>query len=182
MARATLAQLISECRSLVGDPSGGSAHYTDDQIESALDRRRKEARRCPLRARSDMTPTGVSYTVFYAPIGIWESDALLLDSSWQVIDNAYCETIDYLRGRWEFKTSTLPPLYLRGYYYDLHGACADLLDQWMADLKAAYDFSSGDQSFRRSQQLQSLASLAQQYRSQAWVVSADSVRVGDNAY
>lgn len=51
-----------------------------------------------------------------------------------------------------------------GYTYDVYAAAADVLEQWAAVVKLQYDFTTDDQSFKRSQKQQQMLELADEYR------------------
>lgn len=176
MARATMVDLIARARLLIGDNAG--TLLTDDEIEGALDARRKEYRYVRLEFAADPSPVGAMTKVFYADREHWEKDAALYDAGYELIDPGDYSA-DYLIGRWEFTSPKTPPVFIVGKSYDMYGSAADLVETLIALQRAQYDFSSGDQSFKRSQQIVHLSTLAAQYRALAWTASAVNVRGGD---
>ena len=174
MARASMAELIVRCRRMIADPAGGSAVFTDDELQEALDAHREDVRYLALTAAESIAPGGgVTVLDYYADVGDWEADEQLVGPSFAVLAPA---TSDRLTGHWTFASSVLPPVYLTGKHYDLHGAAADILEAWAAKLKLAFDFSEDGQSFKRSQQAALLIDLAMEHRRKQWPTVAQQVR------
>jgi hypothetical protein len=171
--------LIARTRVLIGDPSGASQQFSDDQIEQILDGRRMEYRYLILLPLVTLTNAATTYLAYQAPEGLtdWETDVVVSSNTFATLTPA---SSDYINGRFTFATDTRPPVYLTGKTYDLYGAAADLLEAWAATGAGAYDFTTGRQTFNRSQIGQNRATLARQYRGRARTVQA-SVRRTDIA-
>ncbi len=171
-ARPSLASLISRVRTLIDD-NASTKTFTDDEVQAALDNWRTDVRYLVLRPAETRTASGVEYRDYYAPVGDWESDAALYDSTYTALTPSLSE---YQAGHWAFTTSTGPPVYLVGKTFDVYGAAAELLEAWAAKLKTAYDFSADGASFNRSQQVAALLQLATDYRKRQKPVTALQVR------
>lgn len=178
--RATMAELISRMRTLIGDPAGASQVFDDQTIQDYLDRRQTVVRYAPLRAEGSPRSDGiVDYLDYYADLGDWEADETLCDASYVQLVPA---SADRITGHWAFDTSQLPPVLIVGKTYDVYGAAADLLEAWAAKEKLGFDFDTDGQSFKRSQKAAALLALAREYRRQQRPVSVGMVRTDANAY
>ena len=160
-ARASMTELITRIRGLIHDPAGTSTTFTDQEIQDALDTWRDEARYLELTPLETLAPTGIIYRDYAAERGLWEADEILVDAAYEPLTPA---TADRLTGRWTFDDHTPPPVYITGKTYDLHGAAADLLEQWAAAEKLSFDFGADGAQYRRSQKVEMLLQLAAQYR------------------
>lgn len=171
MARETMAVLITRLRRMIGDPAGTSAVWSDDDLQDALDGHRREARYARLREIETIASGGgsVSYLSYAADVGNWENTVTLSNGSFTTLTSGI--TADLKTGRWTFSAEPNRPVYITGFYYDLAGAAAEILDAWIAMEKAAFDFSTDGQSFKRSQKVEHLESLATKYRAQMWIES-----------
>lgn len=178
-ARVSMAALISQVRTLIGDPSGVSQALTDDEIQAVMDTHRQEARYLALKGLLDYEAGSPVYKVWQvptervqAPQGQWESSAALVDTQYQALTPS---SADYVTGRWTFGTSQTGVL-LTGWCYDLYGAAADLLEAWAGKAAGDYDFTADGATFHRSQKAEGLRKLAAEYRKKAWVRSVLQVR------
>lgn len=157
--REGMAALIDLVQRLVNDPAG-EAHGRED-IQAALDAYRIEARYEVLAPLATMTPGGASYLTFAAALPYWEANGTLHDASYATLTPA---TSDWTAGRWTFAAAPARPVTLLGWSYDPYQAAADLLEVRAAQLAEQYDFSTGPDSFRRSQRHGQLLALAERYR------------------
>jgi hypothetical protein len=180
MARATMAALLARLRRIVGDPAGASQKFSDDELQEALDSHRREARYARLREVESIAAGGtVTCKDFEAGVGNWESGAQLTDSGFNVLTTGITE--DLLTGRWAFASSPKWPIHVTGWYYDLYGAAAEVLEQWAAKEKLSFDISADGQSFKRSQKAEQLMRLASECRAKAWAGSGALMTTGFNA-
>lgn len=167
-ARASMATLITDLRFKVGDPivagTPPTSVFTDDELQSALDRHRTDVLQAPLTARPTRTATGYEWLIYQAPLAFWEDGYAIQTAGWDAVTSATADTVN---GRWTFTASTLPTLYITGTVYDLHGAAVEVLRAWQARVASEYDFGSDGQSFSRSQKSTQLAALAREYQRQA---------------
>jgi hypothetical protein len=171
MARSTMISLISRLRLLISDPSGASSVFTDDELQEALDQHRDEIRYRPLEAQPSYVagpPVSTVYKVHYSDYINWENGAEIVDQSY-VIQTP--NDSDLINGRWTWTSGKVPTLYISGFSYDLYGAAAMVLDQWIAKIKFDTDFSDQGRSFRESQKVDHLKRLACEYRKKAKIRS-----------
>lgn len=170
--------LISRVRLLIGDPSGASQQFTDQNIQDMLDLGRVNVVNALLRPAVTLTSNGVlNYTDYYADIGNWESDVVIQNGSFTILTDMSAS--DYLTGHWTWNLASpgkIPPLFITGKYYDLYGASADLLEMWAATWARSYNFTADGQSFQRSQAAQMMLTQAKQYRKQALVHTIPMIR------
>lgn len=159
--RPGMAHLIARVRMLIGDT--GTPHFTDDQVQTALDTYRVSYALAALTPEPGL-PNAAS-TVWLAPDGLdaWESDGVLYDAN----GNAVTPTAsDWYAGRWTFPSPT-GVAWLAGSTYDVHAAAADLLDAWAAQLAREFDVSLDGNSYNRRQQTVELANRAASLRMRA---------------
>lgn len=163
MPRATMAELISRVRSLIGDPAGANQALSDDEVQAALDRYQTVVRYAPLVPEPTPLPGGtVEYRDYYAGTGDWEAGEVLVNAASQSLAPA---TSDRLTGHWTFASpGVAPPVFITGAFYDVFGAAADLLEAWAAKVKLEFDFTADGQSFSRSQKAKTLLEMAASYR------------------
>lgn len=160
--RETMSGLIERVRVLIGDED--EAMFDDQAVQDALDRHREDIHHLPLRFEATYSGNTVSYRDFYADMGEWESGCVLYNSAYAVVEP---DDSDLINGHWSFEDGQDPPLFVVGRVYDIWGAAADLLTEWAAHEKLAYDVDADGQSFRRSQRAIALERLAEVYRRRA---------------
>ena len=160
-----MAALITRLRRLIGDASGASEVWTDDELQDALDQNSTEIRY----QRLQELPTilaggGVQFLGFQAEVGNWEDGAELVSAAWNILTP---DTSDLLIGRWTFVTQPTWPIRVTGFTYDLPGAAVDVLENWMAREKLSFDAAADGHDFKRSQKFKMLEELADKYRGMA---------------
>ena len=169
MVRATMADLIARTRAMIGDTDASAYTFDDDAIQAALDAHRFAAEYAALQPVAEYQPGGAAvYKTYRAPMGWWEADATLVDGGYNLLTP---DSSDWMNGEWVFNAGQAPPVYIRGRYYDLNAAAADLLDEWAARLAREHDFSLGGDRFARSQMAANLREQAERYRARAWAVT-----------
>lgn len=176
MARASMTQLISLVRDLIGDPAGAEQTFSDDQIERSLDVHRWEFRYLPLKPLPTVVAGVTEYRDWYSDEQYWENDATLYDGAYTQL-TPYIS--DALHGRWWFSASQTSVL-VSGKVYDPYGAAADLLEMWAGKVALEFDVDTDGASMKRSQKQQALRALATEYRKQQRIVVAQQVR--DDVY
>lgn len=173
-ARASMTDLIARLRGMIYDPAGGSQIFSDDDLQGFLDDNRTDVQYMELEPQPSVVPGGaVNYLVYVANMSNWESTAQIVNHSYDAVSP---NASDYRRGAWGFVDSQPPPLYVSGSHYNLNLAAVAALEQWMARLKFSYDFTADGATFKRSQQLASLASLIEQYKAAAGVQVMTMIR------
>jgi hypothetical protein len=160
-ARETMTPLITHLRDLVFD-TGNPATFSDEKLERALDLHHHVIEQTSLSPVREVSVAGeVEWKVWYTPFRWWENGYRLQDGSWALVVPTLAEP---LIGRWSFADSQAGPLYVSGRIYDMYAAAVTILDQWLAQLRNAYDFSTDGRSFSRSQQVTNLRDIRDQYR------------------
>lgn len=156
-----MADLIARLRGMIYDPSGGSHVFSDDDLQGFLDDNRTDVSYLGLAPLVTHGPGGATnYLVYAANVGNWETAAAIVDSNFAAVVPSVS---DFRRGVWTFAVSQEPPLFVSGSHHNLYRAAVTALGQWMARLKLTYDFTADGASFKRSQQLSTLAALIAQY-------------------
>lgn len=164
-----MADCIARVRGLIKDPTG-TPHFTDDQIEAALDRRRREVVELPLSPVQSRTSSGdIEYLRWVADRAPWETGAVVLNSS-KVPIAAAAMTEDEMDGIWTFPTHQ-DAIFVTGLTFDLYGAAADLLDQWIAEGVSSggsiTEWETDGQRVKRGNTTDEKTKLSTLYRSQA---------------
>ena len=178
--RAGMAHLITKVRELIDDAAGADQVFTDQQIQDTLDMRLRRVVREPLAAVSAVDENGVTtYSEFYSAYGYWEADILIQNGTYVDV-SADLNISDYRVGKFTFLAPVNLPVFLSGVVYDIYGAAADMLEQWVAKVKSDYDFLSSGRTFKRSQQADGIDRLAKVYRSRQWITSSPMVRTDMN--
>ncbi len=181
--RVTMSSLIAALRGhAAAGPedytSGGLTYWTDEQLQSALDRRRTDLRFYPLEALPDYAGGSVSYTEYRLPYAYLEQAPSVLDAAGNAYGTA-AYTIDYDRAVVVFAANTAgAAVYLTGHVYDLYRAAADVWRQKAAYYAAAYDVSTDNHSLHRSQLQAQARAMAAQYEQMAGPLAVQ-IRRGD---
>jgi hypothetical protein len=174
---ASIDAIVARVRLLIDDPSGGDQEFTDAEIQNALTLRRDEARYYPLMEVPSIASGGTkTYITFDAPVGDWETDVVLADTSYNVLSPA---TSDPVAGRWTFSTEPSFPVLITGFTYDLYGSSADLLMQWSTRESCAFDVSADGLSLARSQRAEMKQARAHDYYAKARTRSSNLVRTDE---
>lgn len=166
--RAGMIDLIDFVARLVNDPA--NVAHSRQEVQDALDVYRLEARYMPLTGVVTY-PGGVATYLTYvaARVYYWETDATFYDASYNVLTPT---AADWTGGRWTFATAPAAPVTILGWAYDPYQAAADLLEVRAAQLAEAYDFTTGPDSYKRSQMHAQLLKLAEKYRAMSPRVKA----------
>lgn len=182
--RASMSDLITRVRTLIGDPAGAGQTFTDQNVQDWLDRTQQLVRYELETAAPDIVPqtnapAAFNWATYVSRYTDWEADAVFQagvknGQNWPIITPV---TADYQRGVWTFDVTLptiatdipaqLPPVFVVGKVYDPYLAAAHLLEMWAAQLADAFDFTSDGQTFRRSQRMQAKLTLAAVYRRNA---------------
>lgn len=182
--RPSMAALITLVRQMINDPSGGSQHFADQDIQDRLDASRDDVRYETLilaPSYVNVTTNGVltPQTIFadyYSHFQWWETDVVLQGYNastgqyWTVLTPV---TSDYITGHWMFESDPfnsptvpgqLPPLFATGKVYDPYCAAADIMEFWAVTTLTAYDITTDGQTLRRSQMTDMRMKAAAMYR------------------
>jgi hypothetical protein len=185
---------------MIADPSGGSSQFSDQQIQDNFDQvgredvRYEELQIAPSYVNTSSTnnQASVIYADVYSRFSYWEDDIVIqgtnipTNAPWKVLTPVVSEN---LVGHWQFETNvfmtgTVPgqygPIFATGKVFDPFGVSADLLTFWAATLASSYDFSTGGQSFHRSQMMQGKLKMAEYYCRQAKPMKARMTRSDTN--
>ncbi len=155
--RASMADLLTRLRRLIGDPAGASQVWDDQSLQDYLDVRRKLIRYLPLVPEVSIAPGGtVQYVNFRTPASedagaiAWLGATAWPVTSWLLVGPAEAvpglgdwesdaalyandysvltpTASDLIQGRWTFAASQIPPVFATGQTYDLYAAAADVL-------------------------------------------------------
>jgi hypothetical protein len=167
--RSSMSDLIAKVRLFIGDPSGGSQQFSDQQIQDQLDRNRTDVRYEELTPLVTLSPSAIQYVDYYSRYGYWESDYTLLGPDYSTLTALTAELL-LDTAHFTFTASgsgQYPPVWLAGKTYDVYAASADLLEMWAALLARAFAFEQDRASYQRNQQSPALQRMAEIYRRQA---------------
>jgi hypothetical protein len=179
--------LVADLRLLVAAGTAeysiaGTAYWSDAQLQAILDRNRRLLWGDPLDFLPQQDPGTVHYYRALIPVaGRLEPGALggggnigtVVDSGGTAISGGtISSTGELLFGADQAGSAR----FFRGYCYDLAAAAAEVLETWASVQKGAYDFSTDDQSFSRSQIVASLEARAAAFRLQALPVQTQIER------
>jgi len=170
--RASMADLITQVRTLIGDPAGTDQAVTDQEIQNVMDTHRWEVRYMPLRGLKSYETGTVVYKTWEAPFGHWESNVALFDTQYVGLT---ASEADFISGRWTFEDSQAA-VYLTGWTYDLFGAGADLLEVMAAKVSMEFDYTADGTTRHRSQKAEAYRKLAAEYRKKQQVRFIPQVR------
>lgn len=174
---ASIDAIRDRVRLLIDDTDVACQVFTNAEIESALERRSDEARYYPLEERESIAPGGtVSYLTFDAPVGDWETNVVLVNSSYEVLTPA---TSDSIIGRWTFSTQPRYPVMITGTTYDIYGSAGDLLLQRATREAASFDVSADGISLSRSQKAEAYSAKAYSYLAKSRTMTTNLVRTDE---
>lgn len=166
--RDTMSDLVTRVRGLIGDPSGDTETFTDDDIEQALDSHVAILEREMLVFPDRYENGAYTYGFAYLDAGDLEAGVFVLRDLAGVVISASLYQLDAVRGTVTFTpaltASTSRDVAAYGARYDVYGAAADLLEAWAARVAREFDFETDGQSFKRSQQAKGLRDAAMDMR------------------
>ena len=177
-ARATMAELITELRTVIGDPAGGSAVFTDDQLQNFLDNWRTDVFAGRLVEQPSVGAGGVAtYRDYYAGESyagsMWEGGELLQDGGFNTLT---ADVAERRRGHCRFNAGQAPPVYITGAMFAVYAAAADACEAWLAKIKFDFDFQADGASFSRAQKVIHLEAQLARLRAQTQPLVAQMVR------
>ena len=188
MARTTMSALITELRGMTNAGSAdysvaSVAYWTDDQLQTVLDRHKMDVRDEPLRAYP-VTVSGGSVAYYdyqsgyqnFEQTGSGGSALFVVADSVGTIQGTALWSADYSRGLVTFATTTNgTAYYLSGKSYDMNGAAADVWRQKAAAYAAAVDFSTDNHSVKRSHIVATCREMATYYQGQSTMTGQSGV-------
>ena len=151
--------LIDLVERLVGDTA--NSRFSREEMQAALDMYRVEARYEVLVGVPTRTVGGVAWLTYDADAPYWETDGVLYSGNYTPLTPA---TSDWTRGRWTFAAEPTRPVTILGWNHDPYQAAADLLEIRATQLAEDYDFTTGPDTFKRSQRHDQLLAMASRYR------------------
>lgn len=174
-ARSTMGTIISHVRLLIGD--AGTAQYSDDTIQSVLDRSyRHDIWYGDLVPQGTIFPGGtIDYLDFYSAQQWWEGSAVIYDGAYST---ATATGNDWTRGHWTFGSAPTRPLTITGAWYDVAGGAAELCEMWAGSVMTLVDYTDPNHTIKYSQLSQQLRARAQELRGGA-VTSVGRMYRGD---
>ena len=188
MARSTLAELIGIVRQYcdVGTADytlGTATHWADDQIQTVLDRHRKDFYLSPLYAQATYTDAGsVEYKTYIAQHRNLErtdggTAVFYIETSIGADVGTANYSVDYLRGYITFSADQGgTAYYATGRTYDVNAAAADIWRMKAGHYAKAYDVSTDNHRLSRSQLVKHCHEMAQMYEQMGAPMNVRMVR------
>ena len=175
--RPTMLAIINFVRRRIGDKDDGTAHFSTLDVQDALDAVRLENFNEPLMPLYERTLQGIIYKRHRSEYGFYETDYILLSADLQPLTP---DAADIMRedAIFTINAGSFPPVWMQyGKSFDVWRVCADLLEQKISDDAACtYDFTTGGQSFRRSQIQDNRWKLVETYRMKQRVEMVSAAR------
>lgn len=166
MARTGLVHLIEDIRDMC---NVGTADWSDDEIQTVLDRHRIDVHRERLHSEPAVTEGTVEYFDFYSQYSNFEqtdggTDVFVLEDSDGYVKGAANWTANYVMGRVRFTNDQGgTSIYLTGRSYRMNAAAAQVWRQQAGKQADKYSFSSDGQSMSRSDWFKHCNEMARYY-------------------
>lgn len=187
MARSTMGTVLADLRNLINDPAGTAQVWTDDQLQSHLDRRRLDVYRLPLLSVSVYSAPGtLAYYEYRSPYRDYEASAggtavFVVEDARGAQAGTATYSADTRNGIVTFNADTGgADYYLTARSFDLYGTAGDVCEAWAQKVALEFDFSTDGQSFSRSQKAAMLSAQAERFRRQARRTTTGSKVVRDD--
>ncbi len=179
-ARSGMAEIITQVRQLASvgtadyTAAGSTTFWSDDQLQTILDRVRVELWREPVQAIPILNTGGTTEYKEYRINRTWLEQTtggtaifFLTNTAGSVIGTANY-TVDYTYGRVTFGTTQAGSIrYVTGRSYDVYEAAARVWESKSAHVADQFDFSADGASFHNSQRVKHYMSMAQLMRGQS---------------
>lgn len=188
MARTGMANLIAELRGMCNAGSAdytinGVTYWTDDQLQSILDRRSTEVIDERLVTVSENNGGTTTYTRYYSRHGNYEATTggslvfVVKDANHSPVGTANY-TPDYYTGEIVFAANTAgSAYYLTGRSYDLDAAAADVWNRKASQaMSASYSWSTDNMRVDKTAMRKEAVEMARYYRGMAGPASIDLTR------
>jgi len=177
--RSGLTNLVDEFRALVNE--SGTAIFTDDSIETILDRTKVTLFASPLFYVPEKEASQTVYKNYYLPSGGYlegtaSGTALVrvTDSNGTVVSNYVLESD---QARFTFDANTGGTLYyFTGNQFDLNKAVSEGWKQKASTVASNFDFSLEGRSYKKSQVIQGYLTMAKHYETLAKPMYGDIYR------
>ena len=179
MARSGMAGLIAQVRQLAAAgaadyTAGGSTYWTDDQLQTYLDRTRVEIWDETIQSVPLVNSGGTTvYTEYRMPWGWLEQTTggsvifYLRDSTGARMGTADY-SVDYNTGRITFGADQAGSVrYVTARSYDIYSAAASVWEAKAAHVADRFDFDADGESFKMAQLIKHYREMAAQMRTQA---------------
>ncbi len=175
MARSTMTSLIQTLRGLTyagtADYTAGTvAYWTDDQLQTVLDRHRFEIREEMLSAYPVTVGGGTVQWYDYQSQYRWYESTdggtarYIIKDTLGATVSASNYSANYENGLITFTSNTGGTVYtVTGFVFDMYGAAADVWNQKAAYYATSIDFSTDNHNVRRSHILQNCERMAARY-------------------
>ena len=172
--RTGMTALVSEVRAMTG---AGTADWSDDQVQTFLDRTREDYLRAPVTFIPRQEPGSVVYRTFYLPAPMETGTALVLTESGGGTIGTADYSIDADTGLGEFGTSHAAPVYADVRVYDPNLAGANLLEQWAGAVAIdSWGLTQDQQTLSRRERVDALMAAAKRLRARVKPRKARLVR------
>jgi hypothetical protein len=188
-ARTTMSNLITTVRGFCNAGTadytiGSTAYWSDEQLQTVLDRYRVNLREVPLTPHSLYNSGGtVEYKEYQSPQGWMEASnagtaRFVVTDGIGGVQGTALWGADYETGLVTFVSDQAGSArYVTGYSYDVYAAAADIWDQMAASYARQIDFSTDNHSVKRSHIVTTCQAMAKRYQSMATVTGSTSADV-----
>jgi len=183
--RAGMTNLVGRLRRMVND--AGTAVWTNDLLQDALDARSRMLWERPLTIVSQYVAGTATYKRYLVGVGDLEELDPESDARWRVYDSAGAAigtgdyTVNYLAGEIMFGADQRGSArYLDAFYYDLNGAAGELWRERAGLTSDKYGFSADGGSYQRQQWFEHCERMAERYELKAWPIEVNWERRDGN--
>jgi hypothetical protein len=154
--RQSMAHLVARLRRLLPDELASS--LSDAELCSVLDGSSSVGQ---VKAHPIRLPWQSSTNAFVAEVGDWEASPTVHDGA----NTLSVSDFNLHTGEFTLQSPTSAThLFVHGRFVDINAAAAEMLERLAAKQAAQFDFASDDQRFQRSQQVDMLLRMADEYR------------------
>lgn len=189
MAREGMADLIAELRRLTNAGTadytvGSTTYWSDDQLQSILDRYRETYKTVPLQAVAETNGASNSIYLDYVIPTRYKwieasgsvSGFALLDSTYGTVSSGF--TVNYDARRITFTADTSGSAYFLNFRaYDMHQAAADVWEDKAASVWDDVDWRSDNHQVAAAKQYDHCIKMARKYRGKSGGTFGKFVRV-----
>ena len=166
--RSGMEYIIEFVRDLIGDPTGPTQKFTDQQIQDRLDLQRKTLTMVSLCGTRSLSPTGEwEYKHFTSGWTFWEASAVIQNrGTGEVI---VPDHPNWLSGEFEFDTSRPENMVISGRAYNVYAVGVTLITSWMNDFKTQIQSWTADgTTLQRLNSIRSMQLSLESLSKMAW--------------